>query len=306
VVQSKFFPLTGYWFDDGYFIVRASDEYKFLEGARLQKINETTVDNLLEKINQLTGPENRWQGLSQFDLFVFSANVLHGLGVINSNAACTITTEKNGNTIETTIASESFIRWFFWALRPTHSIQTSPALMNLRKPNFDVKFDSISKTVHLTFNLIKNDSESSITQLRKSLEPFLERHPQKTIIDLRNCSGGDNTLYNDIIKTLSNFPNTSVYVLAGRKTFSAAVNFISELKMAMPVKLVGEPTGAGPNHYGDANHFLSPGGVSGFLSTKSWIFDAEDKNNHYAPDIKVNYRHSDFNQPNDPWLDSIR
>ena len=305
-IKSQFFPLVGYWFDDGYYIVRASDEYKFLEGKKLLQINNTPLEEILSKINSLTGPENQWQGQSQFDLFIFSANVLHGLGVIENAKSCTIQYQENGVVKGTKIDSQSFINWFYWALRPIDSDQVSPALMNLRKPNFQIRYDDTSRSVFLTFNLIQNDRKSSIATLEKTLESLLQKQPEKIIIDLRNCGGGDNTLYNGIIETLRKNKGT-IYVFVTRKTFSAAVNFISELKMAFPIKLVGEPTGAGPNHYGDAEHYLSTGaGISAFISTKSWIFDSLYRTNTYHPDIKINYQYEDFKNSNDPWMNSIK
>jgi hypothetical protein len=306
-VRAKYFPLLGYWFEDGYYITRVSQEYDFLRGKRIVGINGTRIPDILTKINTLTGPENHWQGLSQFDQFVFSANVLHGLNIIDNNDECVLNYLNNEGKEETaTLRADSFINWFFWALKPLDPDQSSQALMNLRKPNYQIQFDSANGIVIVSLHLIQNESKFSIKQLAQKLTLSLQKKPEKVVFDLRNSLGGNNELYTPLIEALQTNLSAKVYVFTSRKTFSASVNFISELKRAVPIILVGEPTGAGPNHYGDADHCLLPAtGISVFISTRKWVFDSLDHRKRYEPDIFVPYTFQDFQKEVDPCLAAI-
>lgn len=132
-IKAKYFPLAGYWFKEGYFITRTSHHYDFLKNRQMIGINGMPIEKLLIKINELTGPENQWQGLSQFDQVLFSANVLHGLNIIGNNEECVVNyLNKEGKEENAIIQAEPFLNWFFWALKPIDPGQSSQALMNLR------------------------------------------------------------------------------------------------------------------------------------------------------------------------------
>jgi hypothetical protein len=306
-IRASYFPLTGYWFKEGYYITRTSAEYSFLKGRQLVGINGIRVEDLLEKINKLTGPENYWQGLSQFDQFVFSANVLHGLNIIDNNEECIANyMADDGKVMNAVIKSESFLNWFFWALKPVDASEFSPALMNLRKPNYTIHFDSSQRAVLLSLHLIQPTKKFSIRELSRQLTLSLQKKPEKLVVDLRNSLGGNNQLYAPIINSIKNDTPPKVYVFTSRKTFSASVNFISELQRVVPIILVGEPTGAGPNHYGDAEHtFLPSTGISVFISTRKWIFDSLNSKRSYDPHIYVPNSFNDFQQSIDACLKVI-
>jgi hypothetical protein len=306
-ISARYFPLTGYWFKEGYFITRTSAEYSVLKGRQVVGLNGIRVEDLLVKINELTGPENCWQGLSQFDQFVFSSNVLHGLNIIDNNEECIVNyLADDGKVRNAVIKSESFLNWFFWALKPVHASEFSPALMNLRKPNYTIHFDSLQRTLLLSLHLIQPTRKFSINQLSRQLTLSLQKNPEKLVVDLRNSLGGNNQLYAPIINAIKNDTPPKIYVFTSRKTFSASVNFISELQRAVPIILVGEPTGAGPNHYGDAEHtFLPSTGISVFISTRKWIFDSLNSKRSYEPDIYVPNSFKDFQQSIDACLKVI-
>jgi len=60
--------------------------------------------------------------------------------------------------------------------------------------------------------------------------------------------------------------------------FSAAVNFLDALRFETNGTIVGEPSGAGGTHFGDAQfHRLPNSGVFFFLSTRQW--ESKDSTN---------------------------
>ena len=82
------------------------------------------------------------------------------------------------------------------------------------------------------------------------------------MLDVRLNGGGDNTTFRPLIDALKaservNRPG-GLYVLIGRDTFSAAGNFVTVVERETAAVLVGEPTGGGPNQFGDAQNVVLP------------------------------------------------
>lgn len=306
-LKARNYPLQGFWFDDGYFIVRAAKKYKDLIGKQIISINGIPIDKLFQKIGILYGAENEWQRKAQFDLFVFSANVLHGLQVASTISNCTIEYRSNGESNLMNVTSEPFFAWFFWYLKPISDEEWNPAYHNMRKPNYSLQYDSSYKGVRVNFNFIQSIKDWPIKSMAEDLTKAIATNPERVIFDLRNNLGGDNTRYKSLLKVIrEHAAKTDFIFLVSRKTFSAGVNFISEAKAAGRIILVGEPTGAGPNHYGDAQHVMLPNSkLSLFVSTRKWKFDSLDNRKYYIPDIPVTYKSVHLREGNDPWLDAL-
>jgi hypothetical protein len=307
--KSEYFPLQGYWFDDGYYIVRAASRYKELVGTKVVAINGVPIDSLFQKITGISGAENEWNAKLKFDHFVFCGNVLHGLRVLNSSDRALITVvDSEQKTIQVKLSSEPFFAWFFWALKPIDAHDLSPAKLNLRKPNYFLQYDSAKRMVLIPIHAIQNQKGYSFTQLARDLDQLINStSPSKVVLDLRNNLGGNNELYTPLIDVLQRHKATvKIFVFVGRKTFSAGVNFVSSLDERLDITLVGEPTGAGPNHYGDARHILLPEtGLSLLISTRKWQFSPGDSSKYYDPEIRVKYFYSDYKRNRDVCLQAL-
>lgn len=308
-VRSRYVPLVGYLFDDGYYILRAANRYEDLVGKKVISINGTPIKELVRRIMPLAGPENAWQGKFQLDLYIFSTTVLTGLGILASDDECNIEVEDGDGLVSIRmVGSVPFANWFFWAFRPIRATEISPALVNLRSPDFYVEYDSVHRLLLIPFHTIRNQRPNAIADLAADIDTLaLLRRPLGIVLDLRNSLGGDNTLYESLVTTLAALSKSvPIYVFISRKTFSASVNLLSELKAHAKVTLVGEPTGAGPNHYGDARHlFLPKTRISLLISTRKWAFDPRDNHRYYWPDIPVTYNYEDYASGRDPWIEAI-
>jgi len=118
-----------------------------------------------------------------------------------------------------------------------------------------------------------------------------EKRPQKVIIDLRDNSGGDFTLGRRFIDELTKRSwlnrRGALYVLIGRKTFSAAMTNAVDFKQKTRAILVGEPAGAAPNNWQEVKRFYLPNsGLLVGVSTKRYEFlpgQAELRPDHQLP-----------------------
>ena len=99
---------------------------------------------------------------------------------------------------------------------------------------------------------------------------------------------------------------SKLFTLIGRHTFSAAVNFATMLENETNTIFVGEPTGAGPNHYGDPKLIVLPHSkLIVFIATRRWQFGSAsiDRREH-SPTICVSVTHDDYFEGHDAMLDA--
>ena len=114
----------------------------------------------------------------------------------------------------------------------------------------------------------------------------------KLVIDVRENAGGDNTRLPPFVEALRasefNRPD-GLYVLIGPATFSAATNFVSLIEARTEATLIGSPTGSGPNHHGDSDHYVLPRTrIVVFLSTRWHEFGSpEDTRRSHRPHVEV-------------------
>jgi hypothetical protein len=95
------------------------------------------------------------------------------------------------------------------------------------------------------------------------------------VLDLRNNPGGNNYLIRPLVEGLAARPAVNsrgkLFVITGRRTYSAAMNFTSLLEDRTEAIFVGEPPGGSPSHYGDATGFELPVSKLRFnVSTLHW------------------------------------
>jgi C-terminal processing protease CtpA/Prc len=89
-----------------------------------------------------------------------------------------------------------------------------------------------------------------------------ENEAQALVIDLRNNLGGQGHLTMPLLHRLIasksyNRPG-ALYVLIGRKTFSAAMALAAQLELHAHARFVGEPTGSRPNFVGESTIIRLP------------------------------------------------
>ena len=94
------------------------------------------------------------------------------------------------------------------------------------------------------------------------LQALDEKHPRKLIIDLRDNSGGDFNAGRTFIEEIRERPwldrQGALYVMIGRKTFSAAMTNAIDFKQTTTAILVGETAGAAPNNWQEVKRVYLP------------------------------------------------
>ncbi|MCX2719192.1 hypothetical protein [Lentiprolixibacter aurantiacus] len=308
----KKLPVQFYQFNDGMFIVDANESYEKWIGYQVVTIGNTPIEKALDKTNAVNARDNAMQTLWQGPYFLSMPNVLKGLGIIEDENQVILTLKENtGKTEKVTLEP---ITWNFTGF------PRIPALKKGSQPLYLSKMDNIfwyeslleDQAIYIQFNSVQNKNDLSLKDFTLEIKDQIDqRKPQFLIVDLRHNSGGNGAIRNHMLKLLVQFeaanPEGKIFVLMGRRTYSAAQNLLTEISMHTNAILVGEPSSSKPNTIGEAGWFQLPySGLLGIISTQYHkSSEAEDFRNWIAPHIPVGLSSRDYFSGNDKALDII-
>jgi hypothetical protein len=139
--------------------------------------------------------------------------------------------------------------------------------LHLRDPDRAWWFKSIPDRNMVYLMLRRVDRQDDGTTFRAfidSMFTYIDRtEAQYLVVDIRHNGGGDNTILQPLIHGLIRRDRTvnrpgHLYAITGRETFSAAMSCANWIEEHTEARFVGEPTGARPNHFGDATSVRLP------------------------------------------------
>jgi C-terminal processing protease CtpA/Prc len=169
-----------------------------------------------------------------------------------------------------------------------------------------------AKTVYFQFNSVRNDPQEPLDALINRLFKFInESEVEKLIIDMRWNNGGNTVLAQPLIHRLISNEKINqrgkLFVIIGRRTFSAAQNTATFIERHTNAIFVGEPTGAGPNFIGEEDpvtlpYSKIPINVSDVFWQSSWPFD---QRTWIGPEIYVPPTFEAYRANRDPALEAI-
>jgi C-terminal processing protease CtpA/Prc len=158
---------------------------------------------------------------------------------------------------------------------------------------------------------VQDDPNETLATFCTRLFDYIdEAEADRLVIDLRRNTGGNNYLNQPLIHALLRCERVNrpghLFVLASPTTFSAAVNAASDLERETQALFVGEPTGAGPNHFGDAELIELPRTkLRVFVSTVRWQkSDPRDARRWILPDLPAPATFADFRAGRDAALEA--
>jgi hypothetical protein len=303
-------PVEFYWFDDGLYIIKASNEYQDLIGKEVIKINGTNAKECLERAREVSHYDNELGYKLIAPSMLSVAEVLHALKITQKINDINLTIKSNDST-ESNIVISPLTRVTDIELT-NHKLNSDK--LNLLKTNNDryywYDFINHNKSLYVQINQMNNqDGESTLVEFLGNLDTVIQKqNPDKLIIDLRNNYGGNNSfslaIVNLILKHKQLNTIGSLFTLIGRKTFSAAQYLTNDLSKWTNTIFVGEPSGASPNSYGDAvKKRLSNSNLIVRISSIYWRDWSSDENKKlFKPDIHITNNASDYFNNYDPAL----
>ena len=313
----SFYPVKLYSFVDGFYVLDALDPYKDLIGSRLYQVDNTSVEEIYIRLLSYVSAENSTWPKLIVPYRLTTAEVLNGLGFSPSDrSSMWRLVDENDlfynidmNAMPYNRAPDSFLHG------PALIDNSSDAPLYLSNTDeaFWLEYLADAETLYIQFNQVRGRSSSgSIAQFANQIESIVaDETVSKVVVDLRHNGGGDNTTYGPLLNVLTQNAEINqegvLYVLIGRNTFSAAVNFAAELEQKSEATFVGESTGNSPNMFGDCQNFKLPHSkLDVCISTLYWVKSTpDDTRKSIDPDFEIILSYNDYANHRDPVLQAI-
>lgn len=303
----KWYPVRFCLFSDGLWITAVTAEHRELVGARVLRVGVSSADSAVARVLPLFSADNEW-GRREGAALLSNAVLLKALGIVVAEDTLPLETSKGRITLSAVLTGNGDASWWQYGeiTGPpgTHLITAFAGrdAEGYRDPgaNADLPLHlrgrraywwtylSGDSTVYFAFNNVVARSRFSKFTLMEELDQALGRvdsapaGTKRFILDMRYNSGGDGSLtsaiVNEFVKRDASIGRRGrLFVITGRKTFSAAAGTVIDLlRHASPI-LVGEPMGVAFNASGDAGHSSLPNHAIGVaISTNSTLITALD------------------------------
>jgi hypothetical protein len=157
------------------------------------------------------------------------------------------------------------------------------------------------KAVYAVYRQSDDTETETVAAFAARLFKYVDDNPiDRLIIDIRENGGGNNyknqALLLGMIRARKIDRPGNLFILTGRRTFSAAQNFANQAERWTQALFVGEPTGSSPNHFGDAKQFELPATkLSVIVATLRWQdSDPKDVRIWIRPDIVARDTFADY------------
>ena len=305
-------------YPDGIFVRAAAPAQAAAVGGRLVAVGGVGWQEALRRVDSIESHDPGNEG----ECLAWSARcelaclrLLHGLGLADSPDSATFVIEKAGVRRAFTLRADAMLgTWFLNAL-PAGWVDArsarAPAPLSRQHEERPFWFTAVPEhhAVYFQFNLVHELGGDALAEFVPRLAAALAAPGvERLVIDLRNNTGGDNTLLRPLLVALIRAPQNhrgGMFVITGPTTFSAAQNFVNRLESYCDVIFVGAPTSQNVNFYGDAATITLPhSGLHAGVSALWWQDkDPRDARTATSPELAIAATFADYVAGRDPALE---
>jgi tetratricopeptide (TPR) repeat protein len=252
------YPLEFYWYSDGLFVSRAAGSAAQAVGGRVISIGGHPVEAVLKAVRPLCCVDNEMGVKVASAHMAGNPYVLAALHLVQDMDHVQLVVRKGDERVAIDLSRR------LKADGPWLSIDGDrPSLsLNVRDPLWFERWPG-TRMIYCQCNGIADTKEESFAGFFHRLFETVETEKVDYLtIDLRNNGGGNSALNPSLIHAVLRSDRINrrghLFVLIGRRTFSAAQNLVSDLERETAAVFVGEPTGSRPNFVGESTLFALP------------------------------------------------
>lgn len=317
----KLLPIDFYFFKEGLYITAAHTSRTDLLGAKILRFDDNTVDTVRNTLDPLHNLDNEMTPIVLAQMRMRNLPLLHAAGLIKEAEKVTLTVQDTKGVTRTVVlgADSGVPSRMMWDVMPPdwksyHETLTAPVPLYLKNrfANYWFEYLGDSKTVYFQFNRVRDADDEPFDKFCERLFKFIEeKDVKRLVIDMRNNNGGNSylepPLIHGLIRSTKLRDKGGLFVVIGRKTFSAAQNGATWIEQNTNAIFVGEPTGSSPNFVGEESPFELPysklmANVSDLYWQSSW---PNDKRTWIAPTIYTPPSFEYFKANRDPAMEAI-
>lgn len=308
--EYEIYPLDFWWYPDGVRLRSAPQEHADALGARVVAIGQTPIDEALESVMAHASRDNepgaRWITMS----LLGSPSAMRALGLARPDGSLDLTLEVDGGEHVISVSTTTNVD-------PVETTRLgddadAPTPTWRKHPDRNYWFEMLEDDVaYFQFNVVRDMHGESIADFAERFFDEIESNGTTAlVIDLRNNHGGSGNLNLPLLHRIAASPlgrRGNLYVIIGRQTFSAAMNFATALEVNTGARFVGEPTGSRPNFVGESSVFLLPYSGLAISCSNRWFqgTDSLDRRVWIPPHIPTPITVEDDAANRDPALEAI-
>jgi tetratricopeptide (TPR) repeat protein len=309
-------PLKFFLFKEGLYVIAADPKYKELLGAQVVRFGNTSASQAMAAVEPLVFRENLMFADTFGPYLLRFPALLKGLSLIDDSIEVPLTIRDAAGRTRTVSVTPDSNNPNIWNVYPFPKTWVGLPRQALYLKNMErlywFEYLPDSHAVYFQYNRVLPDSKEPFDVFVRRLFEFVDHHNvTKLVIDLRWNNGGNTYLVPPLVHAIIGSRKINrdgrLFVIVGRRTFSAAENLAGYLQRETNAIFVGEPTGGKPNSVGDEFYFSMPyskmtADVADVYYESSW---PEDFRNWIAPQIFVEPTFADFSSNQDPVLDAV-
>lgn len=265
-------PAAFYRFEEGVFITHANARHANLVGKQVVSIEGHSIGEVAQEIMSTVCSDNPQWPSELIPFRLRETAFLHALGLIAHPDRATFgLIDGTGTQDDHTIVADNEFpaaplgRNFpfpdSWVTALDHLPERPRYLRDLRTPFWYESLPGLD-AMYLQINSVRDGEDETFEQFSERFFAMLdETKPERLIIDIRMNKGGNTTLEWPFLYKLIASPlnqRGKLFVIIGRRTWSAAQNLATYLDFHTKAIFVGEPTGSSPNFTGESVEFRLP------------------------------------------------
>ncbi len=296
-------PVEFQLFGEGVFVTAAHPDLEALLGARVVAFEDCPVPRVLDSVDPLVSRDNVY-GVTERAMQVMRRTaVLHALGIVAAPDGAELELEYPGGKRDRLAVSASPQAWrrrnempapegwiaYFTVLPGVPPLY----LRDCARPHW-FEYLAGHDLLYFQFNSVSDGPRESLADFLDRLFAFVDtRGVRRLVIDVRWNGGGDLTLVRPLVHGLIKRPGVNrpggLFVITGRRTFSAAQHTCSVIEANTHAVFVGEPTGSRPNFVGETTPFRLPcSGLQVNVSDTYWQNGwPQDRRTSITPELRV-------------------
>jgi hypothetical protein len=266
-----------YAFVAGVLVRRAVAAHADLVGARVVRIGRVSADSALAAAGTIVSHENDWWVRAWGPFTLMIPELLDGLGLADDVERLTLVVEREGRRASVVVAPTGrFERHGPIDMSGWPTMRAAPPPLWEQRPDeaFWWTWLADSRTLYVSQRAVVPAPRSNTNRSQwDAVFAFADSvSPARLVMDIRENTGGNGGLNRYPVQQILRRPGLDrpdrLFVIIGRRTFSAAQQFTNQLEWWTQGTLVGEPTGQRPTQYGDHEPLRLPGsGLTVQIST---------------------------------------
>jgi hypothetical protein len=280
-------PIEVFWFGNDLRVVCAAPEYKRALGTKVVKIGATPIKQVQQGLQQLIPQgESQWFVMDRSAGLVTQIEPLAALHIIPYS-----------DTADFTFATDSGSQFTLQLRADSPSKSASlvplgdPTPLPFQHPEAPFWFSYLpdSQSVYVNFR-----SYQGLEEQTKLLAEFIAQRPAKRLIVDMRWNGGGNYMHGReyLISKFTFMPELNrtgrLFVITGRRTFSAGMTNVTDFRRETEAIIVGEPTGARPNGFQENHWFVLPvSQIRGSCATLRYRFQPFKDSSAVFPDHRI-------------------